>query len=620
MYRFLKLLNQSKLFQEIDLQFANILISHTQPELMFAVSYLSKFIRDGHICLPISQLNPKKIFHDNKTLLNKINKFFSNNINWEKKLLSYTYIVSDGKGIQITPFILENKCFYMYRIWKLENNIINHFLNNKYCVQYITQIKNHLNNIFYDIDNMQQKIAIITALMHRISIITGSPGTGKTTIIAKIILSFIKIKKNIIINVIAFTGKAANRITESLNMFFSLLPISVITPEEAKQIPHSATTIHNFFKINIYKKTTIFNQQNQLNTQLLIVDEASMIDLHLMSIILDSLPKNSSLVLLGDEYQLSPINTGYLLQDICYFKKFNITKAYNHFLTTILITIKTSKNNTTCYIRNCINTLTKNYRYKHSSGIHKLALSIKKKRIKDIQDIFLTNKYLDVQYININNIETYNNMIQNHIIYFKQYFCYIKHYNDIQNIDNYFHNLKNYQILCAIKNSLFGTSIINNKLDNIFSKQEHSLYYMKSMWYPGKPIIITKNNHLLNLFNGDIGITIWNKKKKKLEIIFQLPYHKYKFININELPEHEISYAITIHKAQGSEFNHVALILPNKFTSILNRELIYTAITRAKKKIYIFSPYNIFFQTLQQKIKRYSNIRKKLLLHSIKNL
>ncbi|QJC31410.1 exodeoxyribonuclease V subunit alpha [Enterobacteriaceae endosymbiont of Macroplea mutica] len=619
MHRLLKLLSQSKLFQEIDLQFANILISHTQPELMFAVSYLSKFVRDGNICLPISQLNLKKIFYDNKTLLNKIHKFFSSNINWEKKLLSYSYIVSNGKEMQITPFIIEHKCFYMYRMWKLENTIVNHFLNNKYYVQYITQIKNHLNDLFYDVNNISQKIAIITALMHRISIITGSPGTGKTTIIAKIILAFIKIKKNVIIHIIAFTGKAANRITESLNVFFSLLPLSVVTQEEAKQIPHNATTIHNFFKINVYKKTTIFNQQNQLNTQLLIVDEASMIDLHLMAMILDSLPKNSSLVLLGDEYQLPPINTGYLLQDICYFKKFNITKAYKNFLTTMLMTMKINKNNTTCYIRNCIHTLTKNYRYKHSSGIHKLALSIKKKRIKDIQSVFSTHKYYDVQYININSIKIYNNMIQNHIIYFKQYFYYIKHYNDIKNIDNYFHNLKNYQILCAIKNGLFGTNIMNNKLDNIFSEQKYSFHYMESIWYPGKPIIITKNNHLLNLFNGDIGITIWNQKKKKLQIIFQLPHHQYKFINIDELPEHDMSYAITIHKAQGSEFNHVALILPNKFTSILNRELIYTAVTRAKKKIYIFSPYNIFFQTIQQKIKRYSNFKKKLLLHNIIN-
>ena len=127
------------------------------------------------------------------------------------------------------------------------------------------------------------------------------------------------------------------------------------------------------------------------------------------------------------------------------------------------------------------------------------------------------------------------------------------------------------------------------------------LYANNRIWYIGKPIIITKNNRYLNLSNGDIGITNLNSKKK-LQVCFLKNNETEQYIPIDLLENYETAWCITVHKSQGSEFNHTTLILPNKNLEILNQEILYTAITRARKKLNIFSNKKIFIKTAKNKV------------------
>ncbi|QJC37498.1 exodeoxyribonuclease V subunit alpha [Enterobacteriaceae endosymbiont of Donacia thalassina] len=613
MQYFFKKLCEIGVIRLIDFYLASILTSNKQKFLKYSITLLSNSISKGNICLPISKL------HLNINIKNKKNTFFLKEIkkincitNWEQIFSFEKDIISNGE--RITPIILENNCLYLYKTWYEENIIVKNFIKNNFIPQKKDKIKNILNILFHNYkNNFFQKQAIYAALTHRISIINGSPGTGKTNIISKIIFTFIKIfHKPLNIKVVATTGKASVRLTQSINNFFKKISLNLINKEEKKNIPDKATTIHRLLKMKIYTKNTLFNNKNKLNIDLLIIDEASMIDFNLMSIILTILSKKTKLILLGDEYQLPSIEYGNLFKDLCYFKKFFFTEKYFKWLNIINNNkLKKNDNIPKNFFRNFITELKYNYRYSINSGIHKLALMIKQGNIEKIKKLFLLKNNNDINYTNILNEKKYKLMINAFIYEYKKYFIFLQKNNNHKEILQKFNN---YQIICAIKYSLFGTQIINNIIEKeLFNKKIIINNIKYKNWYIGRPIIITQNNYFLNLFNGDIGITFFDKNEKKLKIKFLLANGKYQIIPIKNLPSYDIAYAITVHKSQGSEFKNVSLVLPNKLYPILTRELIYTAITRAKKKINIYSNDLIFFNTIKLKIKRFSNIRKKII-------
>ncbi|QJC28809.1 exodeoxyribonuclease V subunit alpha [Enterobacteriaceae endosymbiont of Plateumaris consimilis] len=611
MYYFLKKLCKNNFIRLIDLQFAYIMASKNEPYLMFVVAYLSYFISKGNVCLPLLKFNIKSILKKNKIFLSKKEIQLINNFTkQEKNLLGYSII---GNGKKVTPLVIEDNCLYLYRVWQEENIIIQNVINNYFILPKKNNIKKILNILFKSSD-IHQKISVAMAFTHKISIITGSPGTGKTNIIAKLILFFIKIYSiPLTIKIVASTGKAANRLTESINNYF-IKNNYLITKEEKKNIPYKATTIHRLLKINMYNKETIYNNNNKLITDLLIIDEASMVDLNLMSIILNALSVDSKLILLGDDNQLPPIEIGYIFKDICNFKKFTFTKEYSEWLYNVIdynVKKENKNKNKYLFLRNFISLLKHNYRYEYNSGINQLATLIRKGNVKKIKNLFLNQTFSDIKFININNETKYKLMINQFIIEYKKYFDYINTKNDIHYIFNIFNT---YQILCAVKYGIFGTREINNKLENEFFKNNIlDNTYRKNNWYIGRPIIITQNNSFLNLYNGDIGITFLDTSDNELKVKFSLSNGKYHNIIIDNLPKYDIAYAITVHKSQGSEFDNISLVLPNKYSSLLTRELIYTAITRSKITISIYSTNSILFKSIKSKIIRFSNLENRIL-------
>ncbi|QJC37907.1 exodeoxyribonuclease V subunit alpha [Enterobacteriaceae endosymbiont of Donacia bicoloricornis] len=620
MQYFFKKLCEIGVIRLTDFYFASILTSKKQKFLKYSIALLSNSISKGNVCLPISKLYLDiKIKNQKNTFFIKKIKEINQITNWKKILLLNTEIINNGN--YITPIILENNCLYLHKIWNEENIIVENFIKNNVILIDQKKIKNILKILFINENKNTslEKQAICAALTHRISIINGSPGTGKTSIVSKIIFTFIKIFNNPLkIKIAATTGKASARLTQSVNYFFKKISLNLINKNEKKNIPSKGTTIHNLLKIKIYTKETSYNDKNTLDLDLLIIDEASMIDFNLMSIILKALSKKTKLVLLGDEYQLPPIEGGNMFKDLCYFKKFFFTKKYFKWLNIINNNkVKKNYNIPSFFFRNFITVLKYNFRYLNNSGINKLALIIKKGEIKKIKKLFLSKKYKDINLIDVINDKQYKLMINSFIHEYKKYFIFLQKSNNHNDILQKFNC---YQIICAIKHGLFGTKMINNIIEKeLFNEKILINNITYHNWYIGRPIIITQNSNFLNLFNGDIGITFFDKNDKKLKIKFLLANGKYQIISIKNLPPYNIAYAITTHKAQGSEFQKISLVLPNKLYPILTRELIYTAITRAKKKINIYSHKLIFYKAIKLKIKRFSNIKRKI-FHYMKKI
>ncbi|CAL4324599.1 RecBCD enzyme subunit RecD [Buchnera aphidicola (Eriosoma lanigerum)] len=597
----------------IDLNFA-LYISKKQHYLVtLTAAFTSYAIGNGHICLPINILY-KYIIDLKKTITkyHEIFQFLDSYQIWDQILLKSKII---GNDTVVRPLIFSNNCVYLYKTWKAENLVLNFiFSQNPKFIYDIKQCKLVINSLFDSTNFINfQKIAVSMAIIQKITFIIGGPGTGKTTVIAKILITMIKIHKQPIkIKLAAPTGKAAAHLTQSLNKNISL---QKILNENNKKKIYKAVTIHKLIGIIPDSSLTYYNKTNVLDLDLLIIDESSMIDLFIMEKLINALPKHTKVIFFGDINQLPSIGNGNLLKDICYI-------ANNTFNNIIPILNKITNYNIVSnvnshFFNNHICILNKNYRFENNSGIHQLSTAL----MKEDPLIFykIKNKHFkNIKLYTIHSKYQYIRMLQNIIQQYKDYWKAILQNKPIQNCIKIFYNCR---ILVAIKNGIFGMEEINKNIEKLMKQKRLINYVIRNGYkgYIGKPIIISKNSKTLGLLNGDIGIMKLDKNNN-LVTYFQIANEKIVIIPANILPEHNTAWTMTIHKAQGSEFIHSILILPNIMSTILTKELIYTAITRSRKTLVIYASQKIFLQSMIKKTNRYSQIRQKILINSSKSI
>ena len=163
-----------------------------------------------------------------------------------------------------------------------------------------------------------------------------------------------------------------------------------------------------------------------------------------------------------------------------------------------------------------------------------------------------------------------------------------------------------YQLLCALREGPFGVSGLNDRLEQLLAQKRKINRTPHSRWYEGRPVMISRNDSALGLFNGDIGIAL--DRGQGLRVWFQMPDGSVKSFQPSRLPEHETAWAMTVHKSQGSEFNHAALILPTQLSPVVTRELIYTAITRARQRLSLYTDERVLVQAIATRTERRSGL------------
>ncbi|NIH41266.1 MAG: exodeoxyribonuclease V subunit alpha [Buchnera aphidicola (Periphyllus aceris)] len=604
MLNIIKNLLKKKKIKLIDLYYAKNVSKKKDPLMLIILIYLSFKFRKGN-----SYIYLKKIFKDN---------FFSKKI-FKKIKLKYpfkkikNYLLKSnliGKKNKNFPLIIKKNCLFLNKIWNIEKNIYK-FLNKKHKLKKYkySKWKKILNKNFFKKLNTEQKNAIILCLLNKFTFIIGRPGTGKTTIISIIIYFFLKISKNKKIVLTAPTGKASAILIESIKKNKLLLNIN---KKFKKYIPNSSFTIHDFFKINLYNENNIFYKKKKVQANILIIDESSMIDIFMFNKIINLIHKDTQVIFIGDNYQLPSINIGSILNDIYMFflknKNINLYLTFKKCIKNKIFNKKFYKKNN--FLKNKICILNKQYRYKKKSDIDICSQIIKKFKKNKIKKI-INNEYKNFKFFILKNKKNFYLKITKKIfLLYKNYFNMVIHNTSIKKIFKEFNKIR---ILCILKKGLYGVKGIN-KIFKFFIKKKKMLKFKKinkKEWYIGKPIIIKKNLKSIELFNGSIGITLLDKKNK-MKIFFLMPDNSIKKIPINIIKKYQTTWAITVHKSQGSEFKHTILILPLKKNKIMSREIVYTAITRAKKYVWIYSKKNIFIKYIKNKIIKKSGIKKKL--------
>jgi len=588
---------EQRLLRQLDVQFA-IMVAGEQPAVMLAAAILSRDAGEGHVCLPLSRL-----VCDDKTppALQSCFALLGDGVDWQRVLLSSS-AVSDGSTP--APLILTGGRLYLNRLWRYELTVARYFSEANAplpCDEAV--LRQTLDGLFTSQEPIDwQKVAAAVALTRRISVISGGPGTGKTTTVAKLLAALIQLsgEQKCRIRLAAPTGKAAARLTESLGGALQKLPL---TQEQLALFPNEASTLHRLLGAQPGSQRLRYHAGNPLHLDVLVVDEASMIDLTMMSRLIEALPAHARVIFLGDRDQLASVEAGAVLGDICTYASLGYTTARAQELARLTgCALDGNDNPLAGALRDSLCLLQKSYRFGSHSGIGQLAAAVNRGDRNATRAVF-SGEFDDIEKKSLQNGEEYQAMLDEALQGYQLFLASVQQQRPPEQVIAAFGE---YQLLCALREGPFGVAGLNERLEQVLAQKRKIIRLPHSRWYEGRPVMISRNDSALGLFNGDIGIAL--DRGQGLRVWFLMPDGSVKSVQPSRLPEHETAWAMTVHKSQGSEFNHAALILPSQLSPVVTRELIYTAITRARKRLSLYTDERVLVQAIATRTERRSGL------------
>ncbi|MBC8431735.1 MAG: exodeoxyribonuclease V subunit alpha, partial [Desulfobacterales bacterium] len=595
--------------REIDFHFARFisgLCPHDDPDIFMGAALVSNAAGNGDIYLDLALSAGKPLGES----LGAESRLRCPELNaWTEKLHASPVVGSPG---ELRPLILDKKNrLYLFRYWNYEKKLADLIL--KRAQEHIgvideSLLRNSLQRLFPEVSDNGidwQKVAALAAILKKFCLISGGPGTGKTFTVANILALLFEQAGDGRLEILlaAPTGKAAARLSESIRTAKKTLNCR---KDIIDAIPSESYTIHRLLKTIPGSPYFIHNSENRLPADVLVVDEASMIDLALMSKLLEAIPATARLILIGDKDQLASVEAGSVLGDICDRNRVHgFSERFCKRLEKITgkeFNVGIEHDNLKNGLQDCIVVLKKSFRFTDSSTIGQLSRSVNRGDVEKVLDVLKTSP------IPINWIETQGRkdlfqalakkIIQGYAEYLKT--------TDPQTALERFNRFK---ILCAVNIGPFGVNAVNMLAEKALSRE--GLIQPEQDWYMGRPVLITRNDYNLGLFNGDMGLTLPapDSDNKDLYVYFPGSSGQLRRFLPQRLPEHATVFAMTVHKSQGSEFDDVLLILPEKDYPVLTRELIYTAITRARQNISIWGIEGVVRAAVSRKIERTSGLR-----------
>jgi len=656
----LKKWHQAGLLGPTDLLLAELLEKLDgggDPLLTVTVALVSRIKADGHVCLDLRMMS------ENKSHYAAYHKFFEilpQEEEWRRRLRRCAVV---GRPGDYCPLVLDNRSrLYLYRYWQYEKLLADAVIKRSAWEAGAdggdrTLLEKGLNRLFPDtdagMDTDRQKVAAAVAGLKRFCVITGGPGTGKTHTVAKILALLLGLytTATMRIKLAAPTGKAAAKLGESIQQVKATLDCP---PEIRACIPEEATTVHRLLQTRSGGAGYAFDCQNQLPVDIVVVDEASMIDLALMSKLTRALPDHAHLILLGDKDQLASVEAGSVLGDICDRRQAHgLSAPFSKqvaALTGQAITYSEQETAPQACIRDSIVHLAKSYRFVPDSGIGALSRSVNAGAAETAIRLLRSGKDETIQWVPIDSVKVFFKQLKTAVL--QGYRPYLTVDQSEKAMDAFRH----FRILCAVTKGPFGVDAVNRFSEQVLQARRLIRLPVAGTggWYPGRPVLITHNDYSLGLYNGDIGLALvepkpfgnwqtseptrwgspgedpdhadsiqtesqWHSQAsgvhrsggaaQSIQVLFGDTVERYRRIPAYRIGRCQTAYAMTVHKSQGSEFDQIHLVLPDTDSPILTRELVYTAITRARRKVCIWGPEHILRSAIKRRIRRTSGLR-----------
>lgn len=328
-----------------------------------------------------------------------------------------------------------------------------------------------------------------------------------------------------------------------------------------------------------------------------------MIDLTMMSRLIDALPPHARVIFLGDRDQLASVEAGAVLGDICTYASFGYTAARAQELARLTgCELEPDNSPIAGALRDRLCLLQKSYRFGSDSGIGQLAAAVNRGDRHSTRVVF-DGTFTDIEKKSLQSSEEYQAMLDDALEGYQHFLTCVQQQNTPEQVIAAFGE---YQLLCALREGPFGVSGLNDRLEQLLAQKRKINRLPHSRWYEGRPVMISRNDSALGLFNGDIGIAL--DRGQGLRVWFMMPDGSVKPVQPSRLPEHDTAWAMTVHKSQGSEFNHAALILPTQLSPVITRELIYTAITRARQRLSLYTDERVLVQAIAARTERRSGL------------
>lgn len=572
----LKLLHQQG-FSGLACQFATFIDRKEAGKntvVSLTAGLLTEAMSQGHVCLNLAK--PPETIH-------QLNTFLPNNTaDWQQQLREAKSV---GKPGDYTPLILtENGLLYLYRFWRDEQDVAHAIMQRRHAVYNVSleQLQQDLANWHNPIAGVDwQKVAVAMALSRHLAVISGGPGTGKTTIVLKILQCLHNQSDSLRIGLAAPTGKAAARLQQSIS----------------QQQTAEVKTLHRLLGITEHNDQGRYNAERPLPLDVLIIDEASMIDISLMAKLMRAMPAKARLILLGDSQQLASVESGAVLANLSESQQGTFTADFVDQFPALGLEENTHQNETALLIDSFVR-LQHSYRFDKDSLVGQLADRVNAADAETT--IQLLNEQTEAIWFRTDERSLLNILTTGYNAFISAVENRLPPQDIIQAFDQF-------RVLAALKQGPQSVMSVNRLMSRFLAQKG---WRTNQTFYSGRPIMITQNDYRQQLFNGDIGI-ILRDADGHLKACFYFG-EALRWVSLNRLPAHETVFAMTVHKSQGSEFDAVSILLPDEISPILNRELLYTAITRARKSLSIMATENALKHTINSRHQRESGLKKQL--------
>lgn len=634
--------------------FLHELDPQADPLVLLAAALTSHQLGHGHVCLDLFEtlkapdfalsLPPEGDLSSGVMLLPSQLLEGLGGAHWCHALAASPLValaVDGSAAAQSRPLVLSGKRLYLRRYWTYERRI-DSALRQRLAVQEAVSadLPQRLNGLFDQpppdgvVD--WQKLACALATRGAFSIVTGGPGTGKTTTVVRLLALLqapaVEQGTALRIRLAAPTGKAAARLTESISQQVRSLQVPDAVREK---IPTEVTTVHRLLGSRPGTRHFRHHAGNLLPLDVLVVDEASMIDLEMMANLLDALPPHARLVLLGDKDQLASVEAGAVLGDLCrdaeagWYSPDTRQWLENVSGETLAGSGLQEDLDTSHPLAQQVVMLRYSRRFGEGSGIGQLARWVNQQNpeqarqlldagshdlfclhLKGEHDRALERLVLDGQGSDAQGYRYYLNLLRTTRPAAET------PRDDLRWTDwarQLLQAFDAFQLLCAVRKGPWGVEGLNQRITAALLKAR--LIDSDQQWYEGRPVLMTRNDYGLGLMNGDIGIALKLPESDGGPQVLRVAFPRndgqggVRFVLPSRLNDVETVYAMTVHKSQGSEFAHTALILPDALNPVLTKELIYTGITRAKDRFSLIETRGgVFEEAVRRKVKRLSGL------------
>jgi exodeoxyribonuclease V alpha subunit len=588
------------------------------PRVLLGAALASRAVRRGHVCVDLETSTRAPLLDAaERPVVVELPELSA----WRRTLAESAMVSARPDPNRPTPLVLDGRGrLYLYRYASYQERLAAALLERAsepvpWDPQALVPIVERLFAGVPRGEHDEQRFATLVAARHRLSVISGGPGTGKTTTVSRLLAllqeqALAERGRPLRLALVAPTGKAAQRLAEAIERSLRGLDVS---EEVRRSLAVNATTIHRALGFRPATPTRFRHDAGHpLSVDVVLADESSMIDLALMTKLVEAVPRGARLVLIGDRDQLASVEAGAILGDVfdperhCGYSE-GLCRDVATITGAELVARRAAATQQGAGIDDCLVQLTKSYRYTEHSGIGALARAINAGDADRAMTVLQGEEGLPYGEVAIAELAAKSPLDGPLGTAVRDGFAAVFASDDPR---ERLEHLTAFRILCAHRRGSLGVEALNEAVEQHL--RERGLVVGDSEHYDGRPVLITRNDHQLELFNGDVGV-VSRDEGGGTRVWFADADGGVRGVHPGRLPPHETVYAMTVHKSQGSEFARVAIVLPARPSPVLTRELVYTAVSRARQRVDIHGSEAVLRGAIARRVERASGLADALL-------